>query len=134
LGGSAQYDDSVSSYFYVQERSLPVCVVIPTSPEDVSATIKLLAKSGSPFAVRSGGHASQPGAANSESGITIDLRSLKEIKLQSNEAIVSIGSGAIWGDVYSVLDSRGLAVLGGRDAHVGVGGFTLGGEFRCSVM
>jgi len=134
FGGSTQYDESASSYFYVQERSLPACVVIPTSPEDVSVTIKLLAKSRSPFAVRSGGHASQPGAANSKNGVTIDLRALKEVKLQRNGAVVSIGSGATWGDVYGALDSRGLAVLGGRDGHVGVGGFTLGGESCCSVM
>ncbi|KAF1992788.1 FAD-binding domain-containing protein [Amniculicola lignicola CBS 123094] len=127
FGGNAQYDESISSYFYIQERSRPACGVVPTSSGDVSVAIKLLAKSGSPFSVRSGGHASQPGASNSKNGVIIDLRSLKEIKLQKNGAVVSAGSGAAWGDVYGALDSRGLAVLGGRDAHVGVSGFTLGG-------
>lgn len=129
---SERYEESISSCFYVQGRALPACIVAPALPHDISVIVQLLAKSRSPFAIRSGGHASQPGAANVENGITIDLRSLKEVKLYKKGDVVSVGPGALWGDVYDILDKRGLAVLGGRDAHVGVGGLTLGGESRCN--
>lgn len=32
-------------------------------------------------------------------------------------------------DVSKVLDEKGIAVVGGRNSAVGVGGLTLGGEF-----
>lgn len=126
--GSANYEDSVSSYFFVQERASPACVVAPKTADDVSVTVKLLAKTGTKFSIRSGGHASQPGASNADNGVTIDLRALKNVQVQSSKSVVSVGSGAIWDDVYSALDPKGLSVQGGRAAIVGVGGLTLGGE------
>lgn len=128
FSGSSQYDGSVSSYFYVQARLLPTCVVTPKSAEDVSSIVKLLGKSGSPFAVRGGGHASQTGAANSQDGVTIDMRSISAVDVRSGRTVAAVGAGATWEQVYSVLDQRNLAVLGGRAAHVGVGGLLLGGK------
>jgi FAD/FMN-containing dehydrogenase len=40
---------------------------------------------------------------------------------------VTLGSGNRWGHVYEVLEQYGMAVAGAREAHVGVGGFLLGG-------
>ena len=40
-----------------------------------------------------------------------------------------VGPGNVWSGVYKVLDSLGVSVVGGREAGVGVGGLTLGGEF-----
>ncbi|SLM38048.1 fad binding domain protein [Lasallia pustulata] len=40
---------------------------------------------------------------------------------------VAIGAGTKWMDVSKVLDKKGLAVIGGRNSAVGVGGLTLGG-------
>jgi hypothetical protein len=39
----------------------------------------------------------------------------------------SVGTGNKWLDVYSVLEPKGLSVVGGRVADIGVGGLTLGG-------
>lgn len=47
---------------------------------------------------------------------------------------VSIGPGARWGQVYDYLAAKGVSVPGGRAASVGVGGLTLGGEFRKSLL
>jgi hypothetical protein len=68
------------------------------------------------------------GASNAHQGITIDLRYLNDIEVASDHLTTFIGSGNKWKDVYEVLEPMGLAVLGGRDSTVGVGGFTLGGE------
>ena len=42
---------------------------------------------------------------------------------------MAIGAGAKWMDVSRTLDERGLAVVGGRNSAVGVGGLTLGGNY-----
>ena len=58
----------------------------------------------------------------------IVLGLLREV-IPSNDGLsVSIGGGAKWVDVSKVLDENGLAVVGGRNSPVGVGGSTLGGN------
>ncbi|PWY85809.1 FAD-binding domain-containing protein [Aspergillus sclerotioniger CBS 115572] len=124
---SETYAASQRSYFALQEQQLaPACIVIPSSVEDVSVAVKTLADlPDSTFAIRSGGHSSVPGAANAHTGVTIDLHRLNDIHM--NGDVVSIGSGALWTDVYDVLVPRGLAVVGGRTGNVGVGGLLTGG-------
>jgi hypothetical protein len=68
------------------------------------------------------------GASNTHQGIAIDLRYLNDIEVASDHLTTFISSGNKWKDVYEVLEPMGLAVLGGRDSIVGVGGFILGGE------
>jgi FAD/FMN-containing dehydrogenase len=68
------------------------------------------------------------GASNAPGGITIDLRYLNGIELSEDQETASIGPGNKWGDVYEVLEPKGLTVVGGRVSHVGVGGFMLGGR------
>lgn len=47
--------------------------------------------------------------------------------MDTEDLIASIGGGATWIDAYLYLETRGLAVAGGRNGPVGVGGLTLGG-------
>lgn len=79
------------------------------------------------FALRGGGHNPTAGSANINQGVTIDLRSLDGVEVSLDKTITSVGGGAVWGNVYSKLDSMGLMVAGGRVSNVGVGGLTLGG-------
>lgn len=72
-------------------RALPAYIVAPALPHDISVKVQLLTKSRLPFAIRSGGHASQPGAMNVENGITIDMRSSKEVMLYKMGEVVSVG-------------------------------------------
>lgn len=80
-----------------------------------------------PFAIRSGGHAAEEGAANIDDGVTIDLRGLNTIELSNDKKTVAVGAGNTWDKVYNELDGLGLSVNGGRTAGVGVGGLSLGG-------
>lgn len=57
----------------------------------------------------------------------VDLSAIKKVELNADSTITSVGAGAKWTDVYTYLDSKSLAVSGGRAAQVGVGGLTLGG-------
>jgi hypothetical protein len=58
----------------------------------------------------------------------IDLGLFCEVTPSEDGSSVVIGAGAKWRDVSKVLDEKGLAVVGGRNSAVGVGGLTLGGK------
>ncbi|KAL8906216.1 MAG: hypothetical protein Q9171_006359 [Xanthocarpia ochracea] len=130
--------ESIQSYWAMQERDIvPQCIVRPRSAREVATAIGIIKNDydlrtrrgdvSLPFAIRSGGHSPIPGAANTDGGIVIDLRLLNQIVPSRDGLSVIIGSGARWLDVSSTLDNRGLAVAGGRNSAVGVGGLTLGG-------
>ncbi|KAF3059780.1 Bifunctional solanapyrone synthase [Daldinia childiae] len=136
--GNQKYSSSISSYHSQQESHLePLCIVIPTTSEDVSVAVRSLSsiaeslgdyeQSSCQFAIRSGGHTGNAGAANIAGGVTIDLHSLNTIEVSEDKSTVSVGVGTLWGDVYSALDPLGISVAGSRVAQVGVGGLTLGG-------
>ncbi|MCJ1454568.1 hypothetical protein MMC28_004921 [Mycoblastus sanguinarius] len=117
------------SYWSLQEAELsPTCIVVPSTAEDVSTTISTIAgKEECPFAVKGGGHTPAAGSANIQSGITIDMTDLVLASVNEEKTIAFVGAGASWLDVYRYLDGLGVAVAGGRNAAVGVGGLTLGG-------
>lgn len=47
--------------------------------------------------------------------------------VEVNGSVVKVGAGARWLGVYEALEPLGLAVAGGRNGNVGVGGLLLGG-------
>lgn len=54
---------------------------------------------------------------------------MNSVSLNTDHSIAQIGSGAKWGNVFDHLDSvGGLAVAGGENGNVGVGGLLLGGK------
>lgn len=59
----------------------------------------------------------------------INLANLNEVTLSEDRSTTRVGPGNVWSDVYAVLDPLGVSVVGGREAGVGVGGLTLGGEW-----
>jgi FAD/FMN-containing dehydrogenase len=82
-----------------------------------------------PFTVKSGGHAAFAGGSSIQDGILINLAKMNEVTLSKDRQTTRVGPGNVWSGVYKVLDSLGVSVVGGREAGVGVGGLTLGGEF-----
>lgn len=139
----AAFKNSIDSYWAQQEREvIPACVVQPRDTEQLSAAVKTLKReydgrqtqageghSGfGLFAIRSGGHSPIPGAASIKGGVMIDLRHFCEVTLSKDGTTVVIGTGARWMDVSKTLEAKGLAVVGGRNSAVGVGGLVLGGQ------
>ena len=61
----------------------------------------------------------------------VDLSLFRAVTPSEDGSSVVIGGGCKWADVSEVLNERRLAVVGGRNSAVGVGGLTLGGEL-CS--
>lgn len=125
--GNITYAQSSNSYWSKQEQSLaPTCIVTPTNTNDVVIAIKVLTSTN--FAIRGGGHTPWAGSANINGGVTIDMTSIKDITVNNNKTIASVGAGAVWGDVYRKMDSSELAVIGGRGSSIGVGGLLTGGD------
>lgn len=121
-----QYEES--RYWSVQQASdTPTCRFSPTNAFGISLAVLTVQVTQCQFAVKSGGHAAFSGASNIEKGLTIDLLKLNEVVVSADNASTSIGAGNRWVDVYSALVPKGLAVIGGRVAGIGVGGLTLGG-------
>lgn len=85
------------------------------------------------FAVKSGGHIAQAGAANIQNGVTIDLSGLNQFSLSKNRTFTTIGPGLRWGQVYTMLETYGLATPGGRSGNVGVGGYLLRGMLKVTA-
>lgn len=81
----------------------------------------------SPFTVKGGGHTAFPKGSSIAAGVTIDLAHLNEVTVADDRESIIVGPGARWGNVSSVLDLEGLAVVGGRVTDVGVSGLILGG-------
>jgi len=79
------------------------------------------------YSVRSGGHTPNPGYANSDGGVLIDMSKFQSMSLSTDGTVASIGPGLKWVDVYNYFGQRGTTVLGGRIPNVGVGGLLLGG-------
>lgn len=91
--------------------------------------MKLIACLNCPFSIRSAGHNANPGFSSiDERGVVLDVSSLDQVYLSNDRRIVSVGPGAIWGDVYERLENCNLTVAGGRVADVGVGGLIAGGR------
>ncbi|KAI1158451.1 hypothetical protein F5B18DRAFT_665207 [Nemania serpens] len=122
----------------VPKRELtPSCVFRPNSTQDVAGFVKLAAAndpckkhcsvSNPLFAVRSGGHTIWKGAANTDGGVTVDMRGFDSFSLSSDKKVASIGAGSVFANVYPQLVPHNLTVLGGRVPGPAAGGFLSGG-------
>ncbi|TGJ77603.1 hypothetical protein E0Z10_g10666 [Xylaria hypoxylon] len=124
--GSSFYNDSTSYWAAAQNAIKPLCVVRPTTAEDVSSAIVTLVGGSCKFAVRTGGHGSVTAISTIQHGITIDMRGLDAIALNDDNSVATIGAGQTWGPAYSALYQVGVTIPGGRDYGIGIGGSILG--------
>jgi hypothetical protein len=134
LPDSSKFSKATSSYWAKQESEIiPACVLRPRTTGELSVAVKILKQEYDKdprgmFAIRSGGHSPVPGAASIQGGVLIDLSLFSKVIISEDRLSVIIGAGNRWKDVSMVLDKNGLAVVGGRNSNVGVGGLTLGGK------
>lgn len=121
--------EGVKYWSDIQAAQRPRCVALPRCTKDVSTILSTLTKLQAPFTVKSGGHTAFEGGSNIDDGVTVDLVHLNELHVSDDRKTVSVGPGLRWVNVSLALDPMNLAVLGGRDADVGVSGLLLGGGF-----
>ena len=139
------FETSVNAYWAKQEcEVVPSCVIYPKTADQLSTAIAVLkgeyderknatqdienTMSEGLFAIRSGGHSPVAHAASIKHGVLIDMSHFSDVIPSEDESSVAIGAGAKWGKVFEILDAKGLAVAGGRNSAVGVGGLVLGGK------
>ncbi|KAN0133064.1 FAD-binding domain containing protein [Lactarius tabidus] len=104
------------------------CSVEPGSAADVGAILHILGSTRTPFAVKGGGHAFNPGFS-STTGVQISMTRFNAISFDNSTGTVEAGSGVTWDQVYATLNSTGFNVIGGRVPTVGISGLTLGGGY-----
>ncbi|KAI1772108.1 hypothetical protein F4818DRAFT_444733 [Hypoxylon cercidicola] len=105
----------------------PTCIATPTNSSDMQRLVRVLVANHVPFAIRSGGHSTNPFDANIDTGVLIATDKLDQVAYDADTGIASLGPGARWGTVYTALDKYNVTVVGGRVLDVGVGGLMLGG-------
>ncbi len=123
--GDATYDESRAIFNMMIDRK-PALIARPVDADDVAAVISLARSTGTALTVRSGGH-SVAGASLADGAILCDMRGLNDVIVDTDRRIVSVGGGAVWGEVDAATGRHGLATTGGRVSTTGVAGLTLGG-------
>ncbi|MEP9374684.1 FAD-binding oxidoreductase [Mesorhizobium sp. KR1-2] len=78
-----------------------------------------------PFAIRGGGH-SYSGFSSSHD-LVIDMREMHTVRYDEESGEVTVGAGALNGQVYDALRRAGRMITHGRCPTVGAAGFLLGG-------
>ena len=136
------YLESIDHYAS-SSTQLSTCGVQPGSVADVAIIVshkrfidvtkidfqlKTLAQHRVPFAVKGGGHATNP-EFSSTTGVQISMNRFQKIIYHPDNQTVDLGSGLIWGNVYKALEPYNVTVVGGRVNVVGVAGYLLGGGY-----
>ncbi|KAJ7640473.1 FAD-binding domain-containing protein [Mycena polygramma] len=130
--GSPNYVAAMS-HFALSSSQQAACAVEADTALGVGSILRTVGLHGTPFAVKGGGHATNPGFS-STTGVHISLARFNTTTYDPSyphtaNGAVTIGAGLTWGQVYTVLDPFGVIVVGGRDHSVGVAGFLLGGGY-----
>ncbi|KAM5546063.1 hypothetical protein V8D89_000189 [Ganoderma adspersum] len=127
LGLNAAYQKDIG-HWALSSTAKAACSVEPGSAEDVGKILQIVGKNKTPFAVKGGGHASNPGFSSTE-GVQIAMYRFSEVKYNPDNQTAEVGSGLIWDEIYAALEPYAVNVVGGRVTGVGMAGFTLGGGY-----
>ncbi|TFK52879.1 FAD-binding domain-containing protein [Heliocybe sulcata] len=125
--GAIQYYEDIE-HWASSSTQTSACSVEPGTAEDVGVILQILGSTNTFFAVKGGGHASNPGFSSTP-GVHISLTRFSEVTYNADSSTATIGAGNVWDNVYDVLEEEGVIVVGGRVTGVGVAGFTLGGGY-----
>jgi FAD/FMN-containing dehydrogenase len=123
--GEPEYDEACTLFNARIERR-PRHVVHCSRPQHVTAALEYARLRNLPVAVRAGGH-SVAGLSLVDDGIVIDVRGLREITVDPERRVVSVGAGATWAELDAATQAHGLATVGGRVSSTGVAGLALSG-------
>ncbi len=120
-----EYEDARRVYNQMIDKR-PAAVVRCADAADVAAVVRHAAESGSPLAVRGGGH-SVPGFGTADDAVVADLSGLNQVVVDPGKRLARAGGGVTWSGFNEETGKHGLATTGGIISTTGVGGLTLGG-------
>jgi hypothetical protein len=104
----------------------PGLILRPRTVDDVVIAVTVARENGLELAVRGGGH-SVSGRAMSHGGITVDLRHLRQVKVDVENKLAHVSGGCLLGDVDAATGPHGMIVPAGIMSETGVAGLSLGG-------
>ncbi|KAF5657586.1 FAD binding domain-containing protein [Fusarium heterosporum] len=116
----------LDTYYFVNAALEPLCIVLPTNTQDVSAIARVLSENECRFGVRSGAHSVYRGTSSVEDGITVDFGHMSLTIYDDSRKLASVGPGSTWGQTYNALNMYRVAAIKGRASPVGVDGFMTG--------
>lgn len=119
------YDEARTIWNARHDRR-PAAVVRPACAEDVALAVRFARAHALPLAVRGGGHG-LAGSALVDGGLVIDMRSMRQVRVDAAARTVRAEAGALAGELDGAANRHGLAVPIGTASAVGIGGLTLGG-------
>ncbi|KAJ5698053.1 hypothetical protein N7462_000058 [Penicillium macrosclerotiorum] len=115
------------SAFIIDEKTSPAIIIQPPSAEDVAALVSVVTRNGLPFTVRVGGH-DMFGRSQIQDGVTIDLRALSWIEVDTKTQTARLGGGVITMDMLRELQQYHMTTPHAVTPTVGyVGWATYGG-------
>ncbi|KAL8386922.1 hypothetical protein RB595_010293 [Gaeumannomyces hyphopodioides] len=126
--GSPEYEKAIATSNFMFRFSRPDCVVHPKTTSEVQTIIIRARDSKLKVTVKGNGH-SYAGHSTASSGISLDLRSMRNVELDMESKTVTADAGCQWGHVYGTLVNGkhdGYIINGDRCPTVGVSGFILG--------
>ncbi|WP_431926525.1 FAD-binding oxidoreductase [Amycolatopsis tucumanensis] len=109
-------------------RHRPAIVLTCTSTADVVTGVRTAREFGLPLTVRGRGH-DWAGRALSDGGLTLDLRPLRDVRVNPGARTAEVGGGASANDLLAAAGAHGLVAATGTIGTVGVAGLTLGGGY-----
>jgi FAD/FMN-containing dehydrogenase len=104
----------------------PEVIVRPIDADDVRRAVEFARVNELPLSVRGGGH-NIAGHAVCDDGLMIDLRLMRDVRVDPSSQTAEAGAGATWNDFDPACQRHGLATPGGTYGTTGVAGLTLGG-------
>jgi hypothetical protein len=121
----AEYDTARTLFAGGIDRR-PAFIVRVATAADVSSVVKFAREKGLEIAVRSGGH-SPAGHSVVEGGVVVDLRDMKDLKIDTVNHTAWAETGLTAFEYTTAVGVYGLATGFGDTGSVGIGGITLGG-------
>jgi hypothetical protein len=122
--GDAGYDEARAVFNGMVDRK-PALIARCASADDVVLAVNLAREQALPLSVYGGGHG-VTGSAVVDTGICVDLRSMKGISVDPRARTVRAEGGLTLGEFDVATQEHGLAVTGGRVTSTGIAGLALG--------
>jgi FAD/FMN-containing dehydrogenase len=119
------YDEARKLYNAMIDKR-PALIARCRDAADVIAAVNYARENGLETAIRGGGH-NGGGLGSVDDGLVIDMSALNNVRVDPGGRSVTVGGGALLGDVDHATHPFGLAVPAGIISTTGAAGLTLGG-------
>jgi FAD/FMN-containing dehydrogenase len=124
--GDDQYAAARTIFNTHTSEATPALIARAANENDVVTVARYAADTGTPLAVRAGGHGID-GTAMPNDALVMDLSLLKTISVDPDASVVRLGAGVLLQEMDAALADYDLVVPAGTVSTTGLAGLTLGG-------